>query len=236
MAPRVSPGARQRRPPTHVALRPRLPMVPGWIRDGSVRFPWSLSTTIKSHFALRPRLPPAPGWLWDDSVRFALSLSTTQKSHFAFAHSFHLFRGGSVMAPRVSPRARQWHPNTCCASPTASDGSGVVLGWLRAFRMELAKDDKITLRASSTASACSGMVPEWLRALRLELVNGAPNACCAPPVASDASRPRHPPAPGGSGVAARAPPALIAHQWRCHHARACPWHCRRSRGAETLRA
>ena len=97
-----------REPP--FAFRPRLPMAPGWIRDGSVRFPWSLSTTIKSHFALRPRLPPAPGWLWDDSVRFALSLSTTLKSHFAFAHSFHLFRGGSVMAPRVSPRARQWHP------------------------------------------------------------------------------------------------------------------------------
>ena len=87
-------------PPTHVALRPRLPMAPGWFWDGSVRFAWSLPRTIKSHFALRPQLPPAPGWFRNGSVRFGWSLSMALPTHAAphrwlpmrLAHGIHLLR------------------------------------------------------------------------------------------------------------------------------------------------
>ena len=44
------------------------------------------------------------------------------------------------------------------------DGSGMVPGWFRAFRLELVNNDKVILRAPPKASDGPGMVPGWLRA------------------------------------------------------------------------
>ena len=73
-------------------------------------------------------------------------------------------------------------------SPTASDGSGMVPGWLRAFRLKLVNDDRVTPRVHPRLPP----VPVWIRDGSTRF---AWSSSVAPPT-HVALRPRLPMAPG----------------------------------------
>ena len=152
---------------SHIAVRPRLPMFPEWLRDGSARFAQSLSAARKSYFAIRPRLPMAPERFRDGSVRFAWGLSARIKSHFALRPRFPPAPGwpchGSARFAKGFPLGLIAH----LGIHSASGGAGATPPWLRALRPTCVSCAAATL-GPAPGSADARVVPRRSGPKRLD--------------------------------------------------------------------
>ena len=181
---------------SHIAVRPRLPMFPEWLRDGSARFAQSLSAARKSYFAIRPRLPMAPERFRDGSVRFAWGLSARIKSHFALRPRFPPAPGwpchGSARFAKGFPLGLIAH----LGIHSASGGAGATPPWLRALRPTCVSCAAATL-GPAPGSADARVVPRRSGPKRLDcercrvaLTTLSPHPglrSCSPPPAGEVS-------------------------------------------------